>query len=504
MHARRSHKLRLPRHGPGDKPQSHVNVHDDGSRARGKSAGMVLLLLLALAQLMVILDISAVNVALPDLTQDLNIAGGDAGWAIASYSLVFGSLLLLGGRAADLLGRRRVFLAGLGVFTIASLASALATSEEVFFAARAGQGLGAAMLSPAALSIITTSFQGAERAKALGVWGAVGGAGAAVGVLLGGLLTELVDWRAIFFINLPVELLLAAGATHLLPASTERPQWRGLDLPGALLATAGLGALVYALSGAQTSGWASTQTLGIGAAALAGLGASVVLELRTAQPLLRVQRLADRGVGGGFVMMLAASAVLFGSFLLSSLYLQNVLGTGALDTGLAFLPFAVAIGAGVHAAGHLIAHAGVRLPLAAGFGIAAAGMLLLSGVSAHGSYLADVLPGMLVAGIGLGIILVSVSVSVLTGAADHETGMLSGLNTTGHEIGGSLGIAILATVAAGAAGPTAAAGLTDGIGDAFLAAAVIAGVASVGALVILPSARAFLPRLALSPRVAVH
>jgi MFS family permease len=194
MQTLRSHKLRLPGHGHGDEPQPHANVHGDGPRARGKSAGMVLLLLLALAQLVVILDISAVNVALPDLAKDLDIAGGDLGWTITSYSLVFGSLLLLGGRAADLLGRRRVFLTGLGVFTVASLASALATSEGVFFAARAGQGLGAAMLSPAALSIITTTFQGPDRARALGVWGAVGGAGAAIGVLLGGTLTKLVDW----------------------------------------------------------------------------------------------------------------------------------------------------------------------------------------------------------------------------------------------------------------------------------------------------------------------
>jgi MFS transporter len=226
-----------------------------------------------------------------------------------------------------------------------------------------------------------------------------------------------------------------------------------------------------------------------------------MLERRTAQPLLRVQRLRERGVGGGFVMMLAASAVLFGSFLLSSLYLQNVLGTGALATGLAFLPFAAAIGVGVHAAGHIIAHAGVRVPLAAGFAIAAGGMVLLSGVGPHGNYGADVLPGMLVAGLGLGIVLVSVSVAVLTGAADHESGMLSGLTTTGHEIGGSLGIAILATIAAGAAGPTAAAA---SIGDAFLAAASIAGVAGAAALVILPSAKSFLPKFAHAPRIAVH
>jgi sugar phosphate permease len=197
-------------------------------------------------------------------------------------------------------------------------------------------------------------------------------------------------------------------------------------------------------------------------------------------------------------MMLTASAVLFGSFLLSSLYLQNVLGTGALETGLAFLPFAAAIGAGVHVAGHAIARAGVRVPLAAGFAVAAIGMLLLSLVGADGSYVSDVLPGMLVAGIGLGIVLVSVAVAVLTGASDEESGMLSGLNTTGHEVGGSLGVAVLVTVATGPAT------LANGIGDAFLVAAGIAAIASIAALVILPSARSFLPKLALAPRVAVH
>ena len=480
-----------------------ATTHDAPKRTRWS-----LLLLLSVAQLMVILDISAVNVALPDLAADLSIGQADIGWTITSYSLLFGGLLLFGGRAADLLGRRRVFLAGLAVFTASSLVTALAADATMLFAARAGQGLGAALLSPAALSIITTTFQGPERAKALGVWGAVGGAGAAIGVLLGGVLTELVDWRAIFFINLPVGLALAAGAIKLLPGDTMRPQWRGLDLRGALLATASLGGLVYAISQAQTSGWSSTQTLGIGAAAIAGLAAFAALELRTCRPLLRVQRLTDRAIGGGFLMMLTASAVLFGSFLLTSLYLQNVLGTGALETGLAFLPLAVAIAAGVHVGSHVITKTGVRIPLAAGFAITAAGMLLLSGVNADGSYASDVLPGMLVAGIGLGIILVGVAVAVLTGASDDESGMLSGLNTTGHEIGGSLGVAILATIATGtvggATGPAAAAGLASGIADAFLAAGIIAGVASVAALVILPSARTFLPKLARAPRVAVH
>jgi EmrB/QacA subfamily drug resistance transporter len=479
------------------------------SSASGSGTRWSLLLLVSVAQLMVILDISAVNVALPELAKDLHIGQADLGWTITSYSLIFGSLLLFGGRAADLLGRRRVFLTGLAVFTVSSLATALAGDATTLFGARAGQGLGAAMLSPAALSIITTTFQGPERAKALGVWGAVGGAGAAIGVLLGGALTEWIDWRAIFFINLPVGLILAAGALKILPADTKRPRWRGLDLRGALLATASLGGLVYALSQAEGTGWASTETVGIGGAAIAGLALFAVLELRTTQPLLRVQRLTDRAIGGGFGMMLAASAVMFGSFLLSSMYLQNVLGSGALETGLAFLPFAAAIAAGVHVGSHVITHAGVRIPLAAGFAITAAGMLLLSNVSPQGSYAADVLPGMIVAGIGLGVILVAVSVAVLTGAPDDESGMLSGLNTTGHEIGGSLGVAILATIATaaigGATAPAArAADLANGIGDAFLVAGGIAGAASIAALVILPSARSFLPKLALAPRVAVH
>jgi EmrB/QacA subfamily drug resistance transporter len=500
MHTPRSHKLRLPGRRHSDNPQPHANA--DGPGAHGKSAGMTLLLLLALAQLMVILDISAVNVALPDLAKDLSIGGGDLGWTITSYSLVFGTLLLLGGRAADLLGRRRVFLGGLGVFTISSLVSALAGSAAVFFAARAGQGLGAAMLSPAALSIITTTFQGPDRAKALGVWGAVGGAGAAIGVLLGGTLTELVDWRAIFLINLPVGIGVALAARSVVPADVNRAQWRGLDLRGALVATASLAALVYALSQASDAGWTSTQTLGLGAAGLAGLAAFAALELRVRTPLLNISRLGDRGVGGGFMMMLAASAVLFGSFLLTSIYLQDVLGFGALETGLAFLPMAVIIGAGAHLGSHLVGHAGLRIAMAAAFALTAAGMLLLAGVDGNGSYVGDVLPGMLIAGLGLGIALVAVALSVLTGAADDEAGMLSGLNTTGHEIGGSLGVAVLVTIASGTARSTA--DLAGGLGDAFLVAGVIAAVAGVVALLVLPSAASFLPKLRVAPRVALH
>jgi MFS family permease len=363
------------------------------------------------------------------------------------------------------------------------------------------------MLSPAALSNITTTFTGSDRTKALGVWGAVGGAGAAIGVLLGGVLTEAVDWRAIFLINLPVGIGVAVAASNVIPADVTRPRWRGLDLRGALVATASLGALVFALSQASDAGWTSLQTLGLGIGGLAGLGVFAALERGARTPLLNVSRLGERGVGGGFVMMLAASAVLFGSFLLTSIYLQDVLGASALETGLAFLPMAVIIGLGAHLGSHLVAHAGLRVAMSAAFALTAGGMLLLSGVDSGGNYLADVLPGMLVAGLGLGITLVGVALSVLTGAAHDEAGMLSGLNTTGHEIGGSLGVAVLVTIATGAIGTGAAAsttGLAGGLGDAFLVSGVIAAAAAVIAQFVLPSSATFLPKLRHAPRVAVH
>ncbi len=458
-----------------------------------------LLPVLLVAQLMVILDITAVNIALPHIATDLQLSGSNISWTITSYSLVFGSLLLFGGRAADLLGRRRMFMTGLGIFTVSSFASALAGSAATLFAARAGQGIGAALLSPAALSIITTAFHGPYRAKALAAWGAVGGAGAAIGVLVGGVLTEFTDWRTIFYVNLPVAVMLVVAALKVIPADTEKPRWRGLDLPGAALATTSLAAIVFAITQAGSVGWTSFQTHLCGLGGLAGLAAFVIFERHTVAPLVRIERIADRAVGGGLVLMLAAAGSIFGLFLLCSLYLQNVLGMGPLATGLAFIPLAVTAGIGAHLTGHIVGKHGVRSPLTAAFALATVGLILLSQVSEHGNYLRDVLPGMLISGFGLGIAVVSVSVAILTGTRQEETGMLSGLNSTGHEIGGTIGIAIFSTIAAGATGVIAGPQAASGIAHAFLIGAHLTVVASLVALLVLPQSHHFLAKLRLNP-----
>jgi len=489
MHHKPKHSTH---HSPADSTDAHAKSH------------RWLLPVLLVAQLMVILDITAVNIALPHIAMDLKMSGSTISWTITSYSLIFGSLLLFGGRAADLLGRRRMFVTGLGVFTASSFASAMAGSAAMLFASRAGQGLGAAILSPAALSIITSAYQGSRRAKALSAWGAVGGAGAAVGVLVGGVLTQFTDWRTIFYVNLPVAAVLLFASLKVVPADTQKPRWRGLDLAGAALATTSLAAIVYGITQAHSAGWTSIQTHVCGIGGLAGLAAFAIYELHIDKPLLRVERIADRAVGGGLVLMLAVAGTIFGLFLLCSLYLQNVLGWGPLTTGLAFVPLALSAGIGSHAAGHVISKHGVRGPLAGSFAVAAVGMFLLSRVGAHGSYLTDVLPGMLVAGVALGVATVSVSMAILTGTRQEENGMISGLNSTGHEIGGTLGIAIFSTIAAGSGailGPQAA----PGIGDAFLVAALVASLASVMALALLPRAQHFLAKLALNPQaMPVH
>ena len=458
-----------------------------------------LLLVLLVAQLMVILDITAVNIALPSLAKDLQLSGSQISWTITSYSLVFGSLLLFGGRAADLLGRRRLFLTGLAAFTAASLASALAGSAATLFAARAGQGLGAAMLSPAALSIITSCFHGQAKAKALAAWGAVGGAGAAIGVLAGGLLTEFADWRMIFFVNLPVAVVLAVTALNVIPADGDKPRWRGLDLRGATLATASLGAIVYAITQGADAGWMSTQTVGLGLVGISGLVSFAVLETRTEKPLLKVRRLADRAVGGGPL-------------------------PDARRRGIDLRTVLPLLGLSPERARHLAPADGPRLhPTRPGGGDRCswsrtcrrtpwcADASRCSVRDRHGRHgaprprrrgrqLSAQRPtGMLVAGFGLGIAVVSVSIAILTGTREDESGMISGLNSTGHEIGGTIGIAVFSTIAAGASGAFGAAHAASAISHAFVAAGILTSLASLIAFTVLPHARDFVPKLRLNP-----
>jgi predicted MFS family arabinose efflux permease len=357
------------------------------------------------------------------------------------------------------------------------------------------------MLSPAALSIITTAFHGQQRAKALAAWGAVGGAGAAIGVLLGGILTQLTDWRMIFFINLPLAIALAAAARRFVPADARRPNWQDLDVRGAVLATVSIGAVVYAITQAEHAGWTSAQTLSLTGAGIAGLGLFALCESRTSQPLLRIERLRDKPIGGGLLLCLVNAGLMFGLFLLCSLYLQLALGGSPLPTGLAFIPLALAAGTGAHVAGHLLNRFGLRRSVAPGLALAAGGLLLLSNVPAHGSYLQDMLPGMLLAGFGLGLSGTAAAVGVLTGAQKEEAGMISGASATTHELGGTLGIAVYTSLAAAASGgiftgPAAAAG----IAHAFLIAAHVAGAASLLAVVLLPAAGTFLSMLRLNPQ----
>jgi EmrB/QacA subfamily drug resistance transporter len=448
------------------------------------------LVLLCLAQFMVILDITVVNVALPAIGADLSLDRAALTWAVTAYTLCFGGLMLLGGRLADLLGRRRVFLAGLTTFTLASLGAGLAGDGGLLVAARALQGVGAALLSPAALSIITTTFQGRERYRALGVWAALGGAGAAVGVLLGGVLVSGLGWQWIFFVNLPVGLLVAIAVPATVAASP-RPTATGVDLPGALAVTGAAGLLIYGLVQAGDAGWGATGTLlplGLG---LLLLGVFVQLERTVDAPLVDLRLLAARPVAAGYGVMLAASGLLISGFFLSSLLLQRVMGLSALSTGLVFLPVAVATVIGAQAAAHLIGRLGGRPVVATGFALATLGMALLAGVPADGDPITDVLPGFMLAAAGLGATFVTATTTAMSQVDPERAGLISGVVNTAHEFGAALGVALVSTIAGAgidtgsAAGPVA----TAGFGDAFLACAILAGLAAVTGPLLLPPGR---------------
>jgi EmrB/QacA subfamily drug resistance transporter len=440
---------------------------------------------------MLVLDIAIVNVALPSIQVDLGFSQENLQWVISAYALVFGGFLLLGGRAADLLGRRRMFIAGLVVFTSASLLAALAWSETSLIGARAVQGLGAAIIAPAALSILMTTFsEGKERNIALGVWGAVGGFGAAAGVLLGGIFTDLLSWEWIFFLNIPVGITALALAPFLLAVSRDATA-KSFDALGAVLVTGGLSTAVYGITQANDWGWSSGKTIGIFAAAVALLAGFVVRELTTSDPLMSFSIFRIKTVTGANIAGFILGTALFSMFLMLTLYMQQVLGYSPLKTGVAYI--AVAGGSIVWAmvAQTLVTRVGVKPVLVTGMSLLTIGLLYFTQVSVDGSYLGDLLPGFLVISMGMAFAFVSVSIAALAGVPAKEAGIASGLINTSQQIGGALGIAVLSSVAvahttdATKAGDAVPQALTSGFQAAFWVGAGIALAGVVAALALI-------------------
>jgi EmrB/QacA subfamily drug resistance transporter len=447
--------------------------------------------LLAVVQFMVVLDIAIVNVALPSIKVDLGFSQEDLQWVISAYALFFGGFLLLGGRAADLLGRRRLFLVGLVVFTVASLFAGLAWSEGSLIVARSVQGLGAAIVTPAALSILTTTFtEGRERNIALGVWGAVGGFGAAAGVLLGGILTDALSWEWIFFINVPVGVAAFALAPLLLNESRDA-RVRSFDALGAVLVTGGLSALVYAITQAGQNGWGSAKTIGFFAGSLALLAGFGAWERRHPEPLMRFGLLRTKTVAGANVAGFIMGTALFSMFLMLTLYMQQVLGYSAMKTGVAYLAVAGTAIVTSTVAAQLVTRVGVKPVLVTGMVFLTGGLVFFTQVSVHGTYLGDLLPGFLLIAVGIGFSFVPISIAALAGVQPAEAGLASGLINTSQQIGGALGIALLSTIATTRTSDKVAAGtalhpaLVDGFTAAFLVGVGIAAAGILAALTLI-------------------
>jgi EmrB/QacA subfamily drug resistance transporter len=468
-----------------------------GHRANHDS---LVLAIACVAQFMVVLDVSIVTVALPSIGRDLHYSSSGLQWVVNAYVLTFAGFLLLGGRAADLFGRRRIYLFGMGLFTLASLAGGLATNAAWLTTARAVQGIAGACLSPATLTIIVTTFSGPARARALGIWSAVAGAGGAAGGILGGVLTSTLSWRWVLFVNIPIGVAAVIAALAWLTES-RRPQGAGqprsrLDVSGAVAVTAGLGILVYAIVGTESRPWGSPVTLSLLGAAAALLAVFVVIELRLASaPLVRFGLFRSRSVSGANLVMFLIGAAFFSMWYFLSLYLQNVLGYSALKTGLAFLPMGITIIIGAQASARALPRIGVRLPLLAGTVLAACGFAWLSAISPDSSYWVHVFgPGCLIA-LALGLLFTPLAAAATAGVAMTEAGLASGVLNTSRQIGGSLGLAVLATIATDrahavlAAGTSTAAALNSGYSRAFVVAAGLIVVAALATLMV-PAIRA--------------
>jgi EmrB/QacA subfamily drug resistance transporter len=461
-----------------------------------------ILSVLVVAQFMVVLDVAIVNVALPTIKNDLHFSESGLQWVITSYAILFGGVLLLGGRMADLLGRRRVFMAGMAIFTIFSLLDGLAWSSGSLIAFRGLQGLGAALLAPAALSILTTTFkEGRDRNVALGIWGAASGSGGAAGVLLGGALTSALSWSWIFFINVPVGVLVLALSPVLLKESRAELGHRHFDMAGAASITGGLMLLVYALTRASQHGWATTQTIGLLAASAALIIGFVVIEMRSPAPLLPLRIFRLRTLTASNIGALLLGASVFSQFFLLTLYMQQVLHYSALKTGVAYIALTMAIISFSAVSQALVTRIGIRLVLTVGMALSAVGLILYAQLPVHGAYFSNLFPAFILSGIGLAFAFVPMSIGALTGVKPDDAGVASGLLNTNQQIGGAIGVAIATTIATTytshyihghpGVGPLDGAALTHGFQIAFYVLAALAALAAVvSAILIEPGAAA--------------
>jgi EmrB/QacA subfamily drug resistance transporter len=411
----------------------------------------LVLVVVAIAQLMVVLDATIVNVAVPHIQRALGFSGTGLEWVVTAYAVTFGGLLLLGGRAGDLLGRRRVFIAGLVVFSAASLAGGFATSQAWLLSARAVQGIGGAMIAPTALALVATTFaEGPARNRAMGVYAAMSGGGAAVGLIAGGLLTTYLSWRWVLFVNVPIGALTAAAAPFVLPESARRPG--RFDLPGAITGSSGVALLVYGLTSASTSQagvshWADPKVIASLASAAVLLAAFVITEARSSHPLMPLHILANRSRSGSYLIMLVLATAMFGLFFFLTIFVQDVWGYSALKTGIAYLPMVSMIMVASGVASQLVTRIGARPLMIAGSAITTGGMFWLSRITENSHYVSGLLGPMLVTAFGMGLIFVPLSLVALAKVANNDTGVASSLLNTGQQVGGSIGLAILGTVA---------------------------------------------------------
>ena len=451
---------------------------------------------LVAAQFMVVLDVAIVNVALPSIKTDLHFSEQSLQWVITAYAIMFGGFLLLGGRMADLLGRRRLFIAGVALFTVSSLLAGFAWSEASLIAFRATQGLGGALLAPAALSILTTTFaEGRERNIALGVWGAVSGSGAAAGVLLGGFLTSSLAWSWIFFINVPVGIALVAVSPFLLRESRAELGHRHFDFAGATTVTSGLMLLVYAMTRATEVGWGSAETIGLLAGSAALILSFVAIELRSKAPLLPMRIFRLRTLTGANVTSFLVGTALFSQFFLGTLYMQQVLHYSAIKTGVAYLPLTLTIIVLAGVAQSLVTRVGVRRVLPVGLALAAGALVLLAQLPADGHYFWDVFPAFVISAIGLAFTFIPLTIAALMGVQESDAGVASGLLNTTQQIGGAIGLAAASTIATTFTGhyvashpgtsPLSGPALTYGFQITFYVLAGVAALAAVLAAVLI-------------------